>query len=463
MKQPDNVWKKVDLVWKYVENGNVAVVNIYTNGVLDEVFSKNPPVRQEDANIGIGCSTQPNPANASGKKGRRFNGSMDEVRLRPGVSHLLLGTSPAQMDNQNSDWIKADFDTVNDASFVTIAPPDALEIAWASASGMTGVKNVTAFAAAVGGVVAGLGQNATKCTIQGKFWRDGESEPSQWTVLKGDLALYEDFEISVPCQEDAGYSYKLRAVDDAGGETEPVSGTFTTPISLAVTWAEKYDMVGVTNVMEHIAVIGGTIDDLGSSASVTVEGKFWHGDTEPTEWTTVGEPISQTGDFSVSISGLSVNMDYSFKLRVVGSSGVATEPISGTFTTRDELTLMWSKAIGLPGIERISYGHVIAGGTVVNLGDSTRCRIVYKLWIDGEQEPDGWTTLSENLVEHDVYREEIPVLDSTTYSYKFKAVGDSGEETAAVSGSFTSMGIGSDETHYYDDGTDAYWVANEFE
>ena len=120
---------------------------------------------------------------------------------------------------------------------------------------MTGVRNVTAYAAVVEGIVAGLGPNATKCTIQGKFWKDSENEPSDWTVLKEDLALYEEFEISVPCQEDASYSYKLRAVDDADGETEPVTGTFTTPISLAVTWAEKYDMVGVTNVFEHVAVI----------------------------------------------------------------------------------------------------------------------------------------------------------------------------------------------------------------
>ena len=462
LKKNDSVWKKVDLVWRYTTNGNDPIVNVYTNGVLDEVMTKQgKPVRLENANIGIGCSTQDNP-NGTDRKGRRFNGSMDEVRLRPGVSHLMLGTPAIEFD-QNSDWIKADFDTVNNENFIQLAPPDALEIAWASASGRIGVTNVTVNAAAVGGVVAGLGPNTTDCTVQGKFWRDGESEPSEWTVLKEDLALYDEFEVSVPCQEGASYSYKLRAVDDDGGETEPVTGTFTVPISLAVTWAEKYDMVGVTNVFEHIAVIGGTLDDLGSSASVTVQGKFWHGDTEPTEWTTVGEPLSQTGDFSVSISCLTVHMDYSFKLRVVGNGGVATEPISGTFTTRDELTLMWSKAIGLPGIERIPYGHVIAGGTVVNLGDSTRCRIVYKLWIDGATEPDTWTVLTENLVEHDVYREEIPVLDSTTYRYKFKAVGDSGEETEAISGSFTSMGIGSDETHYFDDGTNACWVANEFE
>ena len=235
LKKNDSVWKKVDLVWRYETNGNVPRVNIYTNGVLDEVMTKHGvPVRLENANIGIGCSTQDNPKEMPGggsadiNKGRRFNGSMDEVRLRPGVSHLLLGTTDQQAD-QNSDWIKADFETVNNDSFVTIAPPDALAVAWASASGMTGVTNVTLHAAVVGGIVSGFGSNTTACVIQGKFWKDGESEPSGWTVLKENLALYEEFSVSVPCEEGASYSYKLRAVDDDNGETEPVTGTFTVP------------------------------------------------------------------------------------------------------------------------------------------------------------------------------------------------------------------------------------------
>ena len=455
----DGVWNKVDLVWKYATNDNTPVVNVYTNGVLDEVMTKHGvPVRLENANIGIGCSTQDNP-DGTNNKGRRFNGVMDEVRLRPGLSDA---TPIPNWADTMADWVKADFDTVNNESFVTIAPPDVLAVTWAEASGMTGVTNVTLHAAVVGGIVSGFGSNTTACVIQGKFWKDGESEPSGWTDLAENLHLYDEFEVSVPCEEGASYSYKLRAVDDDNGETEPVTGTFTVPTHIAVTWAETF-CVGVTNVFEHTAVIGGTLDDMGSSTSATVQGKFWHGDTEPTEWTTVGEPLSQTGPFSVSVSGLTVHMDYSFKLRVVGSSGATTDTISGTFTTRDELTVVWSAGAELPGIERISHGYVIAGGTIYDLGDSTSCRIVYKLWIDGETEPTEWTTLSGNLVENDTCHERITVLDSSTYLYKFKAVGDSGEETAEVSGTFTTMDDVSGETFYFDDGTNAYWVVNEFE
>ena len=99
MLKLDGVWNKVDLVWKYATNGNVPVVNVYTNGVLDEVMTKHgKPVRLENANIGIGCSTQDNP-DGTNNKGRRFNGVMDEVRLRPGIV--------------SDDGVKADFETVN--------------------------------------------------------------------------------------------------------------------------------------------------------------------------------------------------------------------------------------------------------------------------------------------------------------------------------------------------------------
>ena len=157
LKLNDGVWKKVDLVWKYATNNDTPYIDIYTNGVYFESMKTSPKVRLQDANIGIGCSTQPNPANADGKKGRRFNGSMDEVRLRPGVSHLLLDTTNPELNK--SDWIKADFDTVNNENFVTIAPPDVLEVEWAEGSGRVGVTNIAMHAVVVGGVVSGFGPN----------------------------------------------------------------------------------------------------------------------------------------------------------------------------------------------------------------------------------------------------------------------------------------------------------------
>ena len=82
-----DTWKKVDVVWKYASNGNASVADIYTNGVLASVVTLKEAVALQDANIGIGCSTQDEYGSSpDAKKGRRLNGEMDEVRLRYGAS-----------------------------------------------------------------------------------------------------------------------------------------------------------------------------------------------------------------------------------------------------------------------------------------------------------------------------------------------------------------------------------------
>ena len=87
LKVNDGVWKKVDVVWRYASNNNVPVADVYTNGVFVESVALNEPVAQEDANIGIGCSTQTTYGSSNvNQKGRRFRGSMDEVRLRYGAA-----------------------------------------------------------------------------------------------------------------------------------------------------------------------------------------------------------------------------------------------------------------------------------------------------------------------------------------------------------------------------------------
>ena len=106
-------WSKVDIRW-YATNATAGAADIYTNGVFVETLAlPKPPKQDETTNIGIGGSTQANPGNTTEGKGRQFRGYMDEVRLhRGGVS---------------ADWIKADFDTVNDTSFVAFDSVPTLE------------------------------------------------------------------------------------------------------------------------------------------------------------------------------------------------------------------------------------------------------------------------------------------------------------------------------------------------
>ena len=106
----EGVWKKVDVIWRM--DGVDQVADLYANGIFFEKVILPEEVAQEDANIGIGCSTQDAYLNADSgsgneKKGRRFDGEMDEVRLSPGVP--------------SSDRIKADYDTVAVADFIASA------------------------------------------------------------------------------------------------------------------------------------------------------------------------------------------------------------------------------------------------------------------------------------------------------------------------------------------------------
>lgn len=429
LKLNDGVWKKVDVVWKYATNDNDPAVDIYTNGIIAETITsaRNPnPVRQEDANIGIGGSTQDNPKDMGGTdKGRRFNGSMDEVRLHRNVV--------------SADWVKAEYDTVNDGSFVTVAPVEALEVTWAEDSGRAGVMNVAWNAATVGGIVTGLGEGALEASIEGKFWVDGDSEPDGWTSLTNGLKKLDSFEITVPCQAGTTYNYKLRGIDNSG-ETEPITGTFTTLPGLAVTWAEKSSRAGVTNVLSHIVIVGGTIDALDSAPSITIEGKFWNGDeTEPTEWTALGAPLSQTGDFSFSVSGLEIDHLYSYKLQAKGSNGVVVSPVSGTFTTGHGLVIHWSGNAEQPGVTNVAWNAVIVGGAVESVGDDPSCSLEGKFWVYGETEPTEWQTLGEGNFELGDFSVSVPnLVENTTYRYKLRATETDGSETPVASGTFTT-------------------------
>jgi hypothetical protein len=421
----DGGWQKIDVLWKYRTAGDVACYEVYSNGVLAAAGVLIGPVSDVPANIGIGCSTQAEYGSSpASKKGRRFNGDMDEVRIRPGIV--------------SADWIKADFDTAMNSAFVIPAPPDVLTVAWAEGSGRSGVTNVAWNAAAVGGVVTGLGPGATEATIEGKFWADGENEPAAWTVLADGLVRLDAFEAVVSCAENTTYHYALRATDDDNGETTPVTGTFTTPLGLAVTWAEVPGRVGVTNVLGHGVIVGGSIGCLGDSATVTVEGKIWANDgEEPSAWTPLAGSLAQTGDFSASVSNLVVDTLYRYKLRVAGGNGNATEPVSGTFTTSHGLTVSWAGSAEQPGVTNVAWNAAVVGGIVEALGDVASCTIEGKFWA-GETEPAEWSSLGAGRGEG-AFSIQVPNLsESTTYHYKLRATETDGSETPVASGSFTT-------------------------
>ena len=349
-----DTWSKVDIHW-YATSATAGAADIYVNGAKVETLTLPKPPLQTDSNIGIGGSTQDNPTNTNPtkeQKGRRFNGYMDEVRLRCG--------------GLSADWIKADYDTVNNVNFITKAPPDELTVRWANASSdAPGVSAVTHSAVTFAGTVLTVGDTASSCEIQYKVWADGASEPGEWTSLTNGLV--------------------------------------------------------------------------------------------------------STEAFAVAVSGLAVSTSYQYVLRAVGNDGAETDPVSGAFTTDAGLSIAWSAASGTAGFSGIAYDFATVGGTVSSLGDASSCAILGKVWADGEEEPSSWTVYASGLAAGDGFTHNVVGLSpGTAYSYKLYAHGNDDSEAAVVSGTFTTQGsteeeIGSPYTHFFEDGTNAFWVVNDFE
>ena len=435
------IWSKVDIRW--YATGDAGAVDIYTNGVFVETVAlPNAPKQDGTTNIGIGGSTQDNPVNQSPtaqQKGRRFNGFMDEVRLRAG--------------GRSADWIKADYDTVVNTGFVMLAPP---VVAWTNASGATpGVASFHKDHVTFAGTVTDCGGFAN-CAIQCKVWATGGTEPESWTTLTNELVTADAFSVSFPgLMAETSYSYKLRAAGNSEIASETVEGVFTTPAGLSIAWSSATAATGLSEIGHDHVVIGGVVESAVSTCGIKY--MIWT-ESEPETWTPLTNGLVKTDDFEVAVTGLTPSTTYHYALSAF-EDGDELAPVIGTFETKPPLTISTE-------VSNVSYGFAIVGGTVTALGGATKCDVEYKVWTGASEL--GWTLLAENLGLNDGFSVSITNLDAgTTYNYKFHAVGDDGEEFLA-SGTFTTKGeegevIGSEYTKFFDDGTNACWVVDGFE
>ena len=442
-------WRKMDCVWTSDKK-----YSLYVDGVLVAAgaLSGNKNAVNGSLNLSIGGTLAP----ASGKGGRGFNGYMDEVRVRVGT--------------RSADWIKADYDTVNNASFVTVAPP---EVTWANGeSGTPGLTEVGVDTVVFSGSVTDCGGFAT-CEIQCKVWATDGSEPEEWTTITNDLVATDAFSVVFPgLAASMAYNYALRAVGDDGSTASAVvSGSFTLLGGLGVTWSDaESGAMGLSSVGYNSAIVAGTVVGLGGAASCGIECKVWPtSGSEPENWTTLTNGLVISDTFSVTVPGLSSLTAYSYALRVAGNDGATTTPVTGTFTTAPGLTVTWANNSGaMPGISQVSYDFAKVGGTVTALGGAMSCDIQGKFWPVGGSEPE-WTTLKTGLALNDDFQAVVTNLTAgTTYNYALRASGDNEDEATPVTGTFTTRGeagetIGSKDTFFFTDGTNAYWVAKDFE
>ena len=429
---------------------NGTTVKMYTNGVA--VVSDNNPIQLPSDNgaaLGIG-NYNTGTGNAS------FFGYIDECRL-------LKSTASA-------DWVKAEYDTVNDPNFVTAAPKNPPAVSWANDSGSTpGVDDVSFDSLVFAGSVQNCGDFDT-CGIQYKIWADGAAEPG-WTTLTSGLVASDTFEVTVPgLAAETAYNYRLRAIgDDDNVASAAVSGAFTTEAGLTVVFPVVSGRAGISRVVHNFVVVSGEVTAFGSAATCEIQYKVWEEGAADPGWTTLTNGIDTLTAFTAPIVGLSTETTYNYALRAAGNDGTTTTPVSGTFTTAAGLTITWSLDSGETGFSNISYDFASVGGVVSALGGAEECVVLGKVWADGAAEPN-WETLAEDLSLDSRFTKTISGLArGTTYKYKLCAVGDDDSVSAIVTGTFTTQGINGDEevgssyTHLYDDGTNAFWVANEFE
>ena len=204
---PNGVWRKIDVVWT-----KTTYTTYYDGGAKEWSGSLNTSNGQEPLN---GSSDLAFGGTTSSGYGS-LNGELDEVRLRVG--------------SMGADWVKADYDTVNNLAFLsggevvalTETPRPIATLALAD----SGARYVQFH-----GTIGNCGGEADECTVYAKVWETADEEPAAWTLLVSGLGAGDTFSKAVTgLDPETAYSYKIKAVNnlDTPVDSEIAEGTFTT-------------------------------------------------------------------------------------------------------------------------------------------------------------------------------------------------------------------------------------------
>jgi len=190
-----NVWGKIDVVYTYATSDNQPRITAYWNGA--NVYGPVAPWKgavqaQGSLTLAIGGYV--------GSDERSFLGDMDEVR----VSTMI----------PSADWIKADYDTANSATFLSAGTVAEFVELPKPVAAFSLLDSGAAFAQ-FGGSISSLGGTATSADVYYKIWPVSGTEPAEWTLLAPGLEAGDSFEgIVTNLTPQIAYTNLLKVVND---------------------------------------------------------------------------------------------------------------------------------------------------------------------------------------------------------------------------------------------------------
>ena len=190
-----NDWGKIDVVYTYATSGNQPKITAYWNG--EKVHGPSAPWQsavqaQGSLTLAIGGYV--------GSDERSFLGDMDEVRIG-----TILPTD---------DWVKADYDTANSASFLSAGTVAEFVELPKPVAAFSLLDSGAAFAQ-FGGSISSLGGTATSVDVYYKVWPVSGTEPAAWTLLASGLEAGNSFEgIVTNLTPQIAYTNLLKAVNN---------------------------------------------------------------------------------------------------------------------------------------------------------------------------------------------------------------------------------------------------------
>ena len=296
----DDVWKKLDVVWKFASNGNVQVADIYLNGRHFETVKCNETVLQQVADIGIGCSTQDAYAdNDSSKKGRRVNGEMDEVRLGAFIP--------------SADWIAADYATQTSAAFLTVGTAEEYSAENRDPVASVVVSDVGYTNATVTVTVYSRGPGATSAYVAVELATSEDFASSLWTTNNYTVGADNDSCTFAPTGLVFGATYYVRAV-----VSNNLNAVLTTSPATFATTAPGPDFSARVNTDYIVPKISLSFGNQGLGSTVTQ----------------ITISVSSTGDFATPDLSKTFSVDLSAMPTNINDIALLGFPTSSTLHYR---------------------------------------------------------------------------------------------------------------------------------